>query len=142
MNTDYDLVDDCKVLIVEGKTDKDRLLQVLNEPVEIVCTQGSLSYEKLEELLAFAQNDVYILVDADEPGNKLRLQLKRELPNAVHLYTRKKYREVAATPLPFLAKLLSDAHFTIDERWLVDEGEMAMRRADRLKATDRLKDRL
>lgn len=119
---------DSKVLIVEGKTDRERLLQILLEPVDIVCTQGSLSYEKLEELLLLPQSDVYILVDADEPGNKLRAQLKRELPNALHLYTRKQYREVAATPLPYLAKVLSNADFVIDQRWLGEESETLFRR--------------
>ncbi|MCL6517188.1 MAG: toprim domain-containing protein [Alicyclobacillus sp.] len=113
-----------KVIIVEGKTDRARILSVLDEPVRVVCTKGTLSYTTLEELILPLQDEeVYILVDADEPGMKLRRQLQRELPNAKHLYTRRVYREVARTPLGVLAKVLHDAHFAVDERWLdVPEG--------------------
>lgn len=111
-----------KVIIVEGKTDRERILQILGERVEILCTNGTLGYERLQELaLHWQHDDVYILVDADEPGMKLRNQLKQELPNARHLYTRKMYREVAFTPMSYLAKMLQDAHFEVDERWLHGE---------------------
>jgi len=104
-----------KVIIVEGKTDRERLLQILAEPVEIICTYGTLSADKIEELILplHDEDDVYILVDADHAGNKLRSQLKRELPNARHLYTRKMYREVARTPIEYLADLLMKAHFVV-----------------------------
>lgn len=68
-----------KVIIVEGKTDKKRLLDILAEPVEIICTYGTLSDDKIEELIwpLVDEEEVYILVDADDSGNKLRGQLKR-----------------------------------------------------------------
>ncbi len=113
-----------KVIVVEGKTDEERLLQVLMEPVTIVCTRGTLSYEKVEEWIVPLQDaDVYVLVDADKPGMKLRSQLKQELPNATHLYTTRVYREVARTPLPYLAKILHTAHFVIDEQLLEENGQ-------------------
>ncbi|WP_038083911.1 toprim domain-containing protein [Tumebacillus flagellatus] len=104
-----------KILIVEGKTDRTRLLQVLTEPVEFVLTYGTMSDDKLEELIwpLVDEDDVYILVDADDSGNKLRSLLKRELPNARHLYTRKLFREVAATPLEHLAEILHREHFEV-----------------------------
>lgn len=105
-----------KIIIVEGKKDKERLLQVLQEPVEIICTHGTLNEQKLEDLiLPLQEEEVYILVDADEAGNKLRHQLKRELPSAKHLYTRKMYGEVQNTPLAYLAEILMGAHFLVDE---------------------------
>lgn len=108
-----------KVIIVEGKTDRKRLQQILAEPVEIICTYGTLSEEKIEDLiLPLIDEDVYILVDADDSGNKLRSQLKRELPNARHLYTRKMYREVATTPVEYLAELLIRHHFDVREEFL------------------------
>jgi len=110
-----------KIILVEGKTDRVRLLQLLNEQVDIICTYGTLSDEKVEEIILPLQDEeVYVLVDADDAGNKLRQQLKRELPNAKHLYTRKMYREVATTPLEHLAKILNDAHFDVDEQYLQD----------------------
>jgi toprim domain protein len=113
-----------KVIIVEGKTDRERLLTVLDEPVRIVCTFGTLSYEKMETFIQELQDedDVYVLVDADASGMKLRSQLKRELPNAKHLYTRRMYREVARTPLEHLARVLADAHFEVEEKWLHPES--------------------
>lgn len=105
-----------KIIIVEGKTDRKRLFDVLNEPVDIICTYGTLSDEKVEEMILPLQDeDVYILVDADDPGNKLRNQLKQELPNARHLYTRKMFREVASTPLDHLADILAKAHFVVKD---------------------------
>lgn len=115
-----------KVIIVEGKTDRDRIQRLLGESVEVLCTRGTLSYEKIEEDIIPLQNeDVYILVDADASGDKLRHQLKQELPNAKHLYTRKMYGEVARTPLEYLAKILWDAHFEIDEQFL-QNGELGL----------------
>lgn len=104
-----------KIIIVEGKTDKKVLLEILAEPVEIICTYGTLSDEKIEELIWPLQDldEVYILTDADDSGNKLRGQLKQELPNARHLYTRKMYREVATTPIEHLVEILHKAHFAI-----------------------------
>ena len=103
-----------RVIIVEGKTDKQRLLQLLDEPVEIVCTNGTLGLDKLEELIAKYSNDeVCILLDADEAGNKARRLFKQEFPNVRHLYTHRMYREVATTPLHVLARILEGAYFIV-----------------------------
>jgi len=92
-----------KVIIVEGKTDKQRLLQLLVEPVEIVCTYGTLGMDKLEELIIELNDDeVCVLLDADDAGNKAR-----------RLYTHRMYREVATTPLHVLARILEGAHFEV-----------------------------
>ncbi|GAX90277.1 hypothetical protein EFBL_1903 [Effusibacillus lacus] len=110
------------MIVVEGKKDKERLLEILDEPVEIICTYGTLSDEKIEELIWPIQDeDVYILVDADDAGNKLRNQLKQELPNAKHLYTRRMYREVQNTPMEYLAEMLMNAHFLVDGDWVMGQ---------------------
>lgn len=105
-----------KSIIVEGKTDRDRLLKILDEEVDIICTYGTISNDKLEELIDEGEYDeVFVLVDADEAGQKLRRSIKHEFPNFRHLYTRKKYREVATTPLEELIKTLRNAHFLVKE---------------------------
>ncbi|OEH86703.1 hypothetical protein BHU72_00040 [Desulfuribacillus stibiiarsenatis] len=105
-----------KVIIVEGKNDKEKILQVLKEPVQIICTYGTLGEEKMDELvLRFEHDDVYVLVDADESGNKIRQYIKRTLPNAKHIYTRKMYGQVSSTPLEYLTKILDNAHFEVNE---------------------------
>lgn len=102
-----DIVD--TVLIVEGVNDRKRVKRVLDEPIEIICTYGTLSDEKLETLiLPIEELDVYILVDEDEAGEKLRKQLRRELPNATHLYTQKGYGQVETTPIEYLCEVLGE----------------------------------
>lgn len=102
-----------KVIIVEGNNDRKRIKHILDEPVEIICTYGTLSEEKLETLiLPYEDSDVYILVDADKAGEELRKHLKRELPNATHLYTLKEYGQVEKTPYYYLAQILR-AYFQV-----------------------------
>ncbi|MGJ9383668.1 toprim domain-containing protein [Salipaludibacillus sp. CF4.18] len=104
-----------KVLIVEGKNDRKRVKQVLDEAVEVICTYGTLSDEKLERFIFPIEDlDVYILVDADQSGEKLRKQLKRELPNATHIHTEKTYGQIETTPFHYLTEIL-EGHFNVKE---------------------------
>ncbi|MBU9713078.1 hypothetical protein [Evansella tamaricis] len=106
-----------KVLIVEGLNDRKRVKEVLDEHVEIICTNGPLSDEKLETMiLPIEFLDVYILVDEDDAGIKLRKQLNRELPNATHLYTLKGYGQVETTPHDYLTQILG-AYFKVREKY-------------------------
>lgn len=108
-----------KILIVEGKSDKTRVKSIVKEPVEIICTNGTISLTKLDELIDFLEDkEVYILVDADEAGEKLRKQLKRELPQAEHLYIDRMYREVATAPMNHLATVLLGANIDIHTEYL------------------------
>ena len=103
-----------RVIIVEGKTDKQRLQQILDEPVEIVCTYGTLGLDKLEQLIEeLSDDEVCVLLDADHSGDKARRLFKQEFPNVRHLYTHRMYREVATTPLNVLAQILEGAHFAV-----------------------------
>ncbi|WAA09931.1 toprim domain-containing protein [Fervidibacillus albus] len=108
-----------KVLIVEGTTDKRRILDIVNEPVEIICTNGTISVTKLDELVdRFYDQEVYIFVDADESGEKLRKLLKRELPNAKHLYIHKEYKEVATAPKKHLSSVLLQANIKVKAKYI------------------------
>jgi len=106
-----------KAIIVEGKTDRVQLLKVLDEPVDILCTYGTINVSNLERMLEDLDvyDDVYVLVDADEAGNKLRRSIKHLFPNFKHLYTRKMYREVATTPLGEISIILQKSHFLVKE---------------------------
>jgi len=105
-----------KVIIVEGKTDRERLLQILDEPVEIVCSYGTLDPDRLEQwILDYKDDDIYVLVDADDAGGKLRKQINQEMINIHPLYTRKVYREVATTPIEYLSQVLLKAHFKVKD---------------------------
>ena len=108
-----------KVLIVEGKSDKNKVKKIVKEPVEIICTNGTISITKLDELIDFLEDkDVYILVDADFSGEKLRKQLKREFPQAEHLYIDRMYREVATAPVHHLATVLLGANIDVHTEFL------------------------
>lgn len=108
-----------KVLIVEGKSDKNKVKNIVKEPVEIICTNGTISITKLDELIEFLEDkDVYILVDADEAGEKLRKQFKREFPQAEHLYIDRMYREVATAPVQHLATVLLGANIDVHTEYL------------------------
>ena len=103
-----------RVIIVEGITDKRRLQQLLDEPVEIVCTYGTLGLDKLEQLIfEYSDDEVCVLLDADHAGDKARRLFKQEFPNVRHLYTHRMYREVATTPLTVLVQILEGAHFAV-----------------------------
>ncbi|WP_396583270.1 toprim domain-containing protein [Bacillus sp. SG20033] len=103
-----------KVMIVEGKSDKEKIESVLNEPVRIICTNGTISQLRLEGLAdELYDKDVYILVDADESGEKLRKQLKREFNEACHLHVDRAYKEVAAAPRHHIASVLLRANLNV-----------------------------
>ncbi|MDF0727463.1 toprim domain-containing protein [Cytobacillus sp. S13-E01] len=109
-----------KVIIVEGKSDKKKVLNVINEQIEIICTNGTISLSKLDELIEHLFNkDVYILVDADDAGEKLRKQFKREFPEAEHLYIDKMYREVATAPEQHIATVLLSANIDVHTEYLL-----------------------
>ncbi len=96
-----------KVIIVEGNRDRKKVLAVLDEEIEIICTNGTIGLEKLDDLVDRLEGrEVFILVDADESGEKLRRQLRREMPNAVHLYIDRVFREVEDAPYAHLSDVL------------------------------------
>jgi len=118
-----------RVIIVEGKTDKQRLQQLLDEPVEIACTYGTLGLEKLEQLIdEFSEDEVCVLLDADDAGDKARRLFKQEFPNVRHVYTHRMYREVATTPLDILAQILEGAHFAV--KLPIGEGKIKVQRKE------------
>ncbi|WP_010532205.1 toprim domain-containing protein [Lentibacillus jeotgali] len=111
-----------KVIIVEGLTDKKQIKKVIAEDAEIICTNGTLGVEKFDELLEdydLDNRDVYILVDEDSPGIRLRNQLSRELPHAEHIYVSSEYREVATTPDNILAAELAGKRIEVNPIFLI-----------------------
>lgn len=111
-----------KIIIVEGLSDKKQIEKVMKENATIVCTNGTLGVERFDELLALYDLDnkeVYILIDEDESGIKLRKQLKQELPHAKDICIGKEYREVATTPLYVLATSLVSKGIAVDPVYLL-----------------------
>lgn len=105
-----------KIIIVEGKTDKQKIEKIINDHVKIICTYGTFSIERFDELLETYDLDrqqVYILVDEDRAGVQLRKKLRHELPKARHLYVSEEYGEVASTPEEILAQTLVSNHIEV-----------------------------
>lgn len=110
-----------KIIIVEGKTDKQQVEKVIDDDVIVVCTHGTFGIEKFDELLEEYQLDdreVFILVDEDEAGHELRKELRAELPHAEHIYIHGEYREVATTPETVLAPLLISKYIHVKPIYL------------------------
>lgn len=108
-----------KVIIVEGKSDKRKIETIIREPVEIVCTNGTISLSKMDELIdQLYDKEVYVLVDADDAGEKLRKQFRREFPQAEHIYIDRTYREVATAPSYHLANVLLGADIDVYTEYL------------------------
>jgi toprim domain protein len=110
-----------KVIVVEGLTDKSRIAPLIAEPVTILCTNGTVSPTRLEELLLpYEGLDIIVLVDADKSGEQLRKLVKREFPEARHFYINRSYKEVATTPIRILLDVLISANVRVNQ--LLTEG--------------------
>ncbi|WP_053367617.1 toprim domain-containing protein [Bacillus sp. FJAT-27245] len=108
-----------KIIIVEGRSDKKKVLAMIKDHVEVICTNGTISISRLDELIdSFGDRQVFILADADEAGEKLRRQFRREYPEAEHLYIDKMYKEVATAPYHHLAMVLLGANIDVHAEYL------------------------
>lgn len=102
-----------------GRVGSKAPLKVLAEPVQIICTNGTVSTYRLEELVEpYEEYEVFVFLDADESGEKIRALFKREYPEFIHLYTDKIYKEVEKTPYKILATILLGADFKIHPEFL------------------------
>lgn len=111
-----------KVIIVEGLSDKKQIENIITDSVTILCTNGTFAVERFDELLEtyrLDEQDVYILVDEDESGLKLRKKLRLELPHAVHIHVSSEFKEVATTPKHVLATVLAASHISVDPFYLI-----------------------
>ena len=103
-----------KVIIVEGKSDKKRVQQVIAEPINIICTHGTMSIDKLDDMIeTLYDKQVFVLEDSDDEGEKIRKWFKRHLSECEHIYVDKTFCEVARCPKNYLAHVLSKHGFTV-----------------------------
>jgi len=115
-----------KIIIVEGKQDKKRLETIIDgrDDVQILCTFGTFSIEKFDEMLETYDLDnhlVYIFVDEDRPGKQLRKKLNEELPHAENMYITEEHIEVEAAPYNILATELVKFHIRINPIYLLKD---------------------
>lgn len=97
-------------IIVEGKNDRSRLRRLLTSDITILCTFGTLNTAKLEKLhKQIKDHEVFLFMDNDSSGKKIRGILRDVFPNAVHIYTRRGYAGVEGTPDDYLIAQLEKA---------------------------------
>ncbi|MNJ32459.1 Ribonuclease M5 [compost metagenome] len=97
-------------IIVEGKNDRSRLRPLLQEDIHILCTFGTLNSQKLETLRKkVGVDDVYLFMDNDAAGKKIRGVLRDVFPDAEHIYTRRGYAGVEGTPNEYIIQQLEKA---------------------------------
>jgi toprim domain protein len=97
-------------VIVEGKNDRSKLRRLLGPEVHILCTFGTLNSKKLESLRKQAGHDeIYLFMDNDSSGKKIRGVLSDSFPDAHHMYTRRGYAGVEGTPDEYVIAQLEKA---------------------------------
>jgi len=98
------------LMIVEGKNDRARLARLLTKDIPILCTFGTPSPKRLQELEKKASGRaVYIYTDNDASGKRIRGMLNDLFPDAVQLYTKSVYHGVEGTPDEHLIRQLEKA---------------------------------
>ncbi|ANE45068.1 DNA primase [Paenibacillus swuensis] len=98
------------VLIVEGKNDKRRLTRLLSPDIDIYCTFGTLNTDKTEQLRKKVRNrQVYLFMDNDSSGSRIRKVLRDMFPDSEQIYTRRGYAGVEGTPDEYLIQQLEKA---------------------------------
>ena len=102
-----------KVIIVEGKSDKKRVQQVIAEPVSIICTHGTMSIDKIDDMIeSLYGKQVFVLADSDDEGDRIRKWFKRYLSESEHIFVDKTFCEVANCPKNYLAHVLTCLLYT------------------------------
>lgn len=114
-----------QVIIVEGKTDKKRVNQVIDQPIEIICTNGTMGIDKLDEMIeSLYDKQVYVLADADDEGEKIRKWFKKYLSESKHIHIDKQYGEVARCPKAYLSKVLAKHGFLVKDEEKVAKAKL------------------
>lgn len=73
--------------------------QVIAEPVNIICTHGTMSIDKLDDMIeSLYDKQVFVLADSDDEGDRIRNWFKRYLSESEHIFIDKTYCQVANCP--------------------------------------------
>lgn len=97
-------------IIVEGKNDRSRLRRVLSAEVPVYCSFGTPGTNQIEKLKKqVGDREVFLFMDNDASGKRIRGILRDTFPDAEHIYTRKGYPGVEGTPEEYLIEQLEKA---------------------------------
>ncbi|MDR0832540.1 MAG: ribonuclease M5 [Bacillales bacterium] len=79
-----------EVIVVEGKTDVNKLSQIVN--ADFIITNGTHLDSKVISLIEVVKDrGLIFFFDPDTPGEKIRKELTRLYPQAKHAFIEKKY---------------------------------------------------
>ncbi|MGL4820058.1 MAG: hypothetical protein ACRC5C_08765 [Bacilli bacterium] len=122
-----------RVIVVEGTRDRKRVLEVLTEAVEVYCTNGTLSWAKMESFIDLLEDKViYLLFDRDHTGDQLRKAFRREFPDARVLYIDPVYGAVERAAHHHLATLLNSVDFEVHVHYLMANPDHKEKRYERM----------
>lgn len=78
------------IVVVEGKTDTDKLKKIFD--VRTIETNGSAIDDKTISLIkkASINNKIYLFLDPDGPGEKIRNKIIQNVPNTMNVFLTKK----------------------------------------------------
>lgn len=100
-----------KMILVEGRSDKQKIAPLINDEIVILCTNGTISEVDLIDLLApYEHYEMVTMFDADRNGEKLRKLMTRTFSEAQHLLIPSQFKEVAETPTQVLLELFKAAN--------------------------------
>lgn len=101
-------------MIVEGRSDKLRLQQIVARNVHILCTNGTKDEEALIELVEpYEDSQLYTFFDRDKSGDYLRKKMQRVYSEAVQLHVPAPFIEVAEIPPTVLKPILRAAKIDV-----------------------------
>ena len=76
-----------KVIVVEGRHDESKILSVFPDAYCIVTNGSEINQEIIDEIKkALISNKVYLCLDPDGPGNKIRNKILNELKDNPYLF--------------------------------------------------------
>lgn len=97
-----------KCIIVEGRSDVQKIQALLAEPVMLICTHGTKDEEALLEMLEpYEMYDFYTFFDHDYTGDYLRKMIRRTYSEAVQFDLPDPYIGVAEAPNQVVRAILA-----------------------------------
>ena len=97
-----------------------KLLKLLDESTEIICTNGTISNVKLEEILSpYEGIPIYAFLDADKSGEQIRSIVEKNILKQFIYIPIRCICEVATTPFKVLASILKSVNIKVKRQYLL-----------------------
>ena len=78
------------IVVVEGKQDASLISSIFPEAYVLITNGSEVPNEVIEEIKSLSKKDkVYLCLDPDGPGNKIRNKILNEVPDVLNVYADK-----------------------------------------------------